>query len=67
MQATHYLQKMIVRKVLNDDEYLGADAEISPGIIDLISLKSEIVASQNACYFGRIGIKLDEYELAMAS
>ena len=66
MQANYYLPKLIVRRVSNDDEYLGVDAGLSPRIIDLMSLKQETVSSQSACCSGRHELKLDEYELAMA-
>ena len=67
MQATYYLQKLIMRKQSNDDEYLGADAEISQDIIDLISLKPELFVRQNTGRSGPYLVQLDEYELAMAS
>ena len=67
MQATCYLQKLIMRKQSNDDEDLGADAEISQDIIDLISVKPELFARQHAYRSGRYLMELDEYELAMAS
>ena len=67
MQVKYYLQKLIVKRVSNDDEYLAADAEISPKIIDLMSLKSETIANQNAAPSGHHTVKLDEHEWAMAS
>ena len=67
MQANYYLHKLIVRKVSNDDEYLGEDSRISPDIINLMSLKPETIGSQSACCTDFPLLNLDEYELAMAS
>ena len=67
MQANYYLPKLIVRRVSNDDEYLGVDAALSPRIIDFMSLKQETLGSQSACCSGSHELQLDEYELAMAS
>ncbi|SMG64972.1 hypothetical protein BMETH_29151120414, partial [methanotrophic bacterial endosymbiont of Bathymodiolus sp.] len=39
MQVNYSLQKQIMNRVSNDEEYLGVDAEISPEIIDLMGLQ----------------------------
>ncbi|HIG65926.1 MAG TPA: hypothetical protein EYQ43_10350 [Methyloprofundus sp.] len=67
MQTTYFLQKKIVNRVSNDDEYLGVDAMISPQIIDLMGLQQKTIASQNPARSAVYRIKLDEYEFAMAS
>ncbi|GFO72487.1 hypothetical protein BJAS_P2768 [Bathymodiolus japonicus methanotrophic gill symbiont] len=67
MHASYYLQKLVMGKQSNDDEYLGVDAEISQDVIDLISLKSEPFACQKTYRPEPYLMQLDEYELAMAS
>jgi hypothetical protein len=67
MQVNYFLQKQIMNRVSNDEEYLGVDAEISPEIIDLMGLQQDTIVSQRVVRSAGHRIKLDEYELAMAS
>ena len=70
MQATYfnnYLQKLKMMKTLIDVEYLGADTEITPGVLELFALELGVKTSQQAAIPTCDSITLDEYELAMAS
>ena len=70
MQATnfnHYLQKLKMTKIHTDPEYLGIDTEITPEILELFVLELDVKTSQQACIPASGSVKLDEYELAMAS
>lgn len=67
MKTNHYLQKLIVKRISNDDEYLGIGGDLGPEVIDLMSLKKQTIGDHNAYCSDKHAIELDEYELAMAS
>ena len=69
MQAhvySEYRQKLIMTKTNIDSEYLGADTELSPEVLDFFVAKSEVKTRPQACISGSARLILDEYELAMA-
>jgi len=68
MQATNfnnYLPKLT--KTLIDVEYLGADTEIAPGVLEIFALELDVKTRQKAAIQTCDSNILDEYELAMLS
>ena len=65
--SKNYLQKLMMKKTHSDDEFLGADTEISPHVIDFLNTPSSAskikVKQPHSRRCNRI--KLDEYEQAM--
>ena len=70
MHATNfnnYLQKLKVTKTLIDAEYLGADTEIDPGVLEIFALELDVKTRRQVAIPTCDSNILDEYELAMAS
>ena len=65
-ECSNYLQQLIMTKTNIDSEYLGADTELNPEILDFFAVKSGIKTRQQAYVPDSDSVKLDEYELAMA-
>ena len=65
---SNYLQKLMM-KTHSDDEFLGADTEISPHVIDFLNTPSPASKIKVKQPHSRQlnGIKLDEYEQAMVA
>ncbi|WP_428354607.1 hypothetical protein [Methyloprofundus sp.] len=67
MLVSQYLQSFQLRKVSNDEKYLGMGAELSPEIMHLIHTEKELVCNQAYYHSGCQTLQLDEHELALAS